>query len=97
MSEVTVRQFAEVVGIPVDRLLMQLGDAGLSKSNADETISDLAATPTIAHKMGLRTGQSLLVRERISYTSDMQPVEHTRTYYRSDRYHYKVRLVRRAV
>ncbi len=64
---------------------------------ADETISALAATPTIAHKMGLRTGQSLLVRERISYTSEMQPVEHTRTYYRSDRYHYKVRLVRRAV
>ena len=40
MSEVTVRQFAEVVGIPVDRLLAQLGDAGLDKSNADETISD---------------------------------------------------------
>ncbi|MFP5506523.1 MAG: translation initiation factor IF-2 [Gammaproteobacteria bacterium] len=40
MSEVTVRQFAEVVGIPVDRLLAQLGDAGLRKSNADETISD---------------------------------------------------------
>mgnify|MGYP000412661116 CR=1 FL=1 len=40
MSEVTVRQFADVVGIPVDRLLSQLGDAGLSKSNADDTISD---------------------------------------------------------
>ena len=40
MSEVTVRQFAEVVGIPVDRLLAQLGDAGLEKSNADATISD---------------------------------------------------------
>ncbi|MBI5461934.1 MAG: translation initiation factor IF-2 [Gammaproteobacteria bacterium] len=40
MSEVTVRQFAEVVGIPVDRLLMQLGDAGLNKANADESISD---------------------------------------------------------
>lgn len=64
---------------------------------ADETISALAATPTVAHKMGLRTGQPLLVRERLSYTSAMQPVEHTRTYYRSDRYHYKVRLVRRAV
>jgi translation initiation factor IF-2 len=40
MSEVTVKQFADVVGIPVDRLLAQLGDAGLRKSNADETISD---------------------------------------------------------
>ncbi len=40
MSEVTVKQFAEVVGIPVDRLLTQLGDAGLKKSSADETIND---------------------------------------------------------
>ncbi|MDV3237605.1 MAG: translation initiation factor IF-2 [Gammaproteobacteria bacterium] len=40
MSEVTVKQFAEVVGIPVDRLLAQLGDAGLQKSSADETIND---------------------------------------------------------
>ncbi|HWS03646.1 MAG TPA: translation initiation factor IF-2 [Gammaproteobacteria bacterium] len=40
MSEVTVKQFADVVGIPVDRLMAQLGDAGLSKSHADETIND---------------------------------------------------------
>lgn len=40
MSEVTVKQFAEVVGIPIDRLLAQLGDAGFAKSNADSTISD---------------------------------------------------------
>ncbi len=40
MSEVTVKQFAEVVGIPVDRLLLQLNDAGLSDKSADETISD---------------------------------------------------------
>jgi translation initiation factor IF-2 len=40
MSEVTVKQFADVVGIPVDRLMAQLGDAGLSKAHADETIND---------------------------------------------------------
>lgn len=40
MSDVTVKQFADVVGIPVDRLLAQLGDAGLAMSKADETISD---------------------------------------------------------
>jgi GntR family transcriptional regulator len=62
---------------------------------ADEVISALAATPTIAKKMGVRTGQPLLVRERISYTSEMQPVEYTSTYYRNDRYQYKVRLLRR--
>jgi translation initiation factor IF-2 len=40
MAEVTVRQFAEVVGIEVDRLLEQLSEAGVTVSGADETISD---------------------------------------------------------
>jgi translation initiation factor IF-2 len=40
MTDVTVRQFADVVGLPVERLLAQLGEAGLSIADADETISD---------------------------------------------------------
>ncbi len=40
MTEVTVRQFADVVGLPVERLLAQLDEAGLAISNADDTISD---------------------------------------------------------
>jgi len=40
MTDVTVRQFADVVGLPVDRLLAQLGEAGLKISDADDTISD---------------------------------------------------------
>ncbi len=40
MSDVTVKQFAEVVGIPVDRLLTQLGEAGLTVGDANATISD---------------------------------------------------------
>ena len=33
MTEVTVKQFAEVVGVPTDRLLTQLGEAGLEVSD----------------------------------------------------------------
>jgi len=40
MSEITVRQFADNVGISVDRLLSQLSDAGLSVKGADEVIDD---------------------------------------------------------
>ena len=40
MSEVTVKQFAEVVGIPVDRLIAQLSDAGLPEKTSEETITD---------------------------------------------------------
>ena len=40
MTDVTVRQFADVVGLPVERLLTQLDEAGLTIAGADETISD---------------------------------------------------------
>ncbi|HFD79572.1 MAG TPA: translation initiation factor IF-2 [Gammaproteobacteria bacterium] len=40
MTEVTVRQFADVVGLPVERLIAQLDEAGLKISGADDTISD---------------------------------------------------------
>jgi len=40
MADVTVKQFAEVVGIEVERLLEQLKEAGVSIKGADATISD---------------------------------------------------------
>jgi len=40
MSEVTVKQFAENVGIPVDRLMSQLEEAGSSIKSVDQAISD---------------------------------------------------------
>ncbi len=40
MSEVTVKQFADVVGIPVDRLLVQLEEAGSNIRSAEQTITD---------------------------------------------------------
>lgn len=40
MSDKTVRQLAEVVGISLDKLLEQLQDAGLSMKSADEFISE---------------------------------------------------------
>ncbi len=40
MADVTVRQFAQVVGISVDRLLEQFKEAGLSVADADAMITD---------------------------------------------------------
>jgi translation initiation factor IF-2 len=40
MSEVTINQLATDVGIPVDRLLKQLKDAGVEKKSADDAISE---------------------------------------------------------
>jgi translation initiation factor IF-2 len=40
MSEVTVTQFADALKIPVEKLLTQLGEAGISVEGADTVISD---------------------------------------------------------
>ena len=40
MAEVTVKQLADVVGTPVERLLEQIKDAGLDADSADARISD---------------------------------------------------------
>ena len=44
MSEVTVKQFAEVVGVPTDRLLAQLGEAGLEIRDENATITETQKT-----------------------------------------------------
>jgi len=40
MAEVTVKQFADVVGVSIERLLTQLGEAGLSDKQSGDLISD---------------------------------------------------------
>jgi translation initiation factor IF-2 len=40
MSDLTVRQLADVVGIPLERLLTQLSEAGLEKGGPDEQLTD---------------------------------------------------------
>src|SRR5215212_2898918 len=49
MSQVTVRQLAETVGTPVERLLEQLKDAGLGLDEADATINDLQKQQLLDH------------------------------------------------
>ncbi len=50
MAEVTVRQFADSVGIPVDRLLMQLDEAGIPvRGGAETTITDEQKHNFLAH------------------------------------------------
>ena len=49
MAEVTVRQFAEVVGISIDRLLEQLREAGVEVADADTKISDDEKMELLGH------------------------------------------------
>ncbi len=63
---------------------------------ADESISAVLAEPDISRKLHVRRGAPLLVRRRLTSTNQMCPIEYTVTFYRPDRYEYKVRLARRA-
>ncbi len=49
MAEVTVSQFAEVLKVPVDRLLVQLEQAGIKVEGADARISDDAKLELLTH------------------------------------------------
>ena len=48
MSDVTVKQFAEIVGIPADKLLSQLKEAGIEAESEDSTITDEEKTSLLA-------------------------------------------------
>lgn len=49
MSDKTVQELAEVVGIPLDRFLEQLKEAGLTASAPDDTINDDEKAKLLAH------------------------------------------------
>ena len=60
MAEVTVNELAKTVGASVDRLLMQMKEAGLSHSSADATVSDDEKQILLGYLKGLhgeKTGE----------------------------------------
>jgi translation initiation factor IF-2 len=49
MADVTVAQFAEVLKVPVEKLLSQLDDAGIKVGGAEDTISEDAKLELLTH------------------------------------------------
>lgn len=49
MSKKTVRQLAEIIKIPLDRLLVQLKEAGINASSAEDEISEDEKSQLLAH------------------------------------------------
>ena len=49
MSDVTVTEFAQVLKVPVERLLTQLDEAGIKVSGAEDTISEDAKLELLTH------------------------------------------------
>ncbi|MGH8127087.1 MAG: translation initiation factor IF-2 N-terminal domain-containing protein, partial [Gammaproteobacteria bacterium] len=49
MAEVTVKEFAELIHTPVERLLVQLAEAGVEVSKADDALSNEQKMQLLAH------------------------------------------------
>lgn len=85
MADVTVKEFAGVVGIPVDRLLSQLNSAGVEISSADDKISDKEKTTLLTYLRELHSakgkaeaGPSRITLKRKTVSEIRQPVAPTR-------------------
>ncbi len=52
MAEVTVKQLADAVGAPVDRLLTQMQQAGLSHKSEGESVSEQEKQTLLAYLKG---------------------------------------------
>lgn len=58
MADVTVKNLAQVVGIPVERLLSQLQDAGLSFTDEDQVVNEEQKRLLLKHLKGGSSAQS---------------------------------------
>ncbi|MEJ2059628.1 MAG: translation initiation factor IF-2 [Gammaproteobacteria bacterium] len=75
MSKVTVRQLADVVGTPVDRLLEQLKEAGLAINDPDASVSEEEKMQLLEHLRqahGKAAGEGRKITLRRKTTSEIK-------------------------
>jgi len=61
---------------------------------AHETVAASPADPEVARKLGIPVLYPVMHMKRVMFTTDDQPLELVETFYRADKYHYSVNLVR---
>ncbi len=66
MADVTVKQLAQIVGFPVDRLLNQLQEAGLSLSDENDTVNEEQKKVLLNHLKQKSGGMERPAPERIT-------------------------------
>lgn len=66
MADVTVKQLAQVVGIPVERLLNQLQEAGLSINDEQQTVNEDQKRVLLNHLKGGTSSETRSAPERIT-------------------------------
>ena len=70
MAEVSIKNFAEQIGIPIDKLMQQLDDAGIGGKRTDDVLSDTEVTEM--RSSGERISARVAER-RAEYLAGLQP------------------------
>lgn len=78
--------------IPLLRILQE--DLKIPITGAHETIEAAPADPEIARKLAIPVLYPVMHMKRVMFTTGNRPFELVETYYRADKYHYSVNLVR---
>ena len=78
--------------IPLLRILQD--DLKIPIVGAHETIEAAPADPEVARKLSIPVLYPVMHMKRVMFTTGNRPFELVETYYRADKYHYSVNLVR---
>jgi len=78
--------------VPLLRILQD--DLKIPIVHAHETIEAAPADPEVAQRLGIPVLYPVMHMKRVMYTTGDRPFELVETYYRADKYHYSVNLVR---
>ena len=82
----------ELYSVPLLRILQE--DLRIPIVRARETIEAAPADPEVAQRLGIPVLYPVMHMKRVMFTTGDRPFELVETYYRADKYHYSVNLVR---
>jgi GntR family transcriptional regulator len=82
----------DLYSVPLLRILQE--DLKIPIVRARETIEAAPADPEVAQKLGIPVLYPVMHMKRVMFTTGDRPFELVETYYRADKYHYSVNLVR---
>ena len=66
MAEVSIKNFAEQIGIPIDKLLQQLDDAGVVEKSSDDLLSDDEKKQLLGYLRGGAESEKAAPRSKIT-------------------------------
>jgi GntR family transcriptional regulator len=82
----------DLYAVPLLKILQT--DLRIPIVRAQETIDAVPADPEVAQRLGITVLYPVMHMRRVMFTTDDRPFEVVETFYRADKYHYSINLVR---